>query len=949
MNKRICIRLLLSGLFLSLIDQAIAQFDFPNSPSDSIIYRDCNRWVATAGESRWDSAIFYGNELASVSKKEFGEMSHGYAVASAYYLGYLYAAMGDDRKAYDYLKRGVDIFVAIGDTACFRYKNSVFYYGVTCYAVGANAEAEPYLIKSAAHYREANEIPTYAQATICLASIYLFKGEYAKAESLNLQMKEILDTMPKSGFVYYLLGSIYNNVSAIYAQTGNAKKALQYMQKSEAVEKTPQSGVNGSDYVAVVLNLADAYANCNYLDSALARCAQAEDSLALTKKSATYAKLLQEKAHIYQQRNNFREAIRLYQDFKLIADTLPVQPEEYEINLINLGMLYSKTKQYRKADSLFREQIGRLRQNGFGKSFEIQQSLAGLCANLIGMKRYKEASDSLMKLCHLTFRTLDRNFAGMSEAGQLHYRTVLDGFFDLLYTCMYSDKSIKDELVAEAFKLELQRKNLILNNQVRILNKVRNSTDSAMQNLYHDWLTNRQILAKQYSLAVSQRIFNTDSLEYLGEKYEKEISSKTRTSIFNDSDEPVARFFSHQDGSSANIEFVRYNYQSADGNSKPMYAAFIYRTEQATPIFINLCDEESLTHLMKDNRGAWIDQEQLTQKMYNAQNNGSKILYNLIWRPMEHYLDHVKNINYSSAGLINNIALHAVHDGRDYLLHRYTLHRYTSLLETNQSSFAYAVPKEVNIWGNMNYENANYTSNPINQSASSLVPQEMKMVAKTKNMSKGPLQSFDTTEISGIKKVFYRYRVSVNSFENEFATEENFKKAAASTSGILHISTHGFYAPLSDQKKLQHPFLNNADISPLFRCGLAFSGVNYYWIKGIPKSNHEDGILTGYEVAQLDLHNVELVTLSACETGLGDVTGNEGNLGLERAFKLAGAHHLLVSLWEVPAKQTAELLSLFYNNWLQGKAPAEALQMAEQTMQQKKYPAFFWAGFVLVE
>jgi CHAT domain-containing protein len=120
-------------------------------------------------------------------------------------------------------------------------------------------------------------------------------------------------------------------------------------------------------------------------------------------------------------------------------------------------------------------------------------------------------------------------------------------------------------------------------------------------------------------------------------------------------------------------------------------------------------------------------------------------------------------------------------------------------------------------------------------------------------------------------------------------------------------------------------------------------------MNGRSRKGRENGLLTGYEVAQLDLHQVELVTLSACETGLGDVTDNEGNLGLQRAFRLAGAHSLLVSLWQVPARQTTELLSLFYRNWLKGQPFSQALLNAQRSLQEKKYPPYFWAGFVLIE
>lgn len=107
-------------------------------------------------------------------------------------------------------------------------------------------------------------------------------------------------------------------------------------------------------------------------------------------------------------------------------------------------------------------------------------------------------------------------------------------------------------------------------------------------------------------------------------------------------------------------------------------------------------------------------------------------------------------------------------------------------------------------------------------------------------------------------------------------------------------------------------------------------------------------MFTSYEIAQLNLSNTNLAVLSACETVLEDLNGNEGVIGLQRAFKLAGLKQIIMSLWQIPDKQTAELMSSFYHNWLNGQLPREALRSAQLIMK-TKYPPYNWAGFVLVE
>jgi CHAT domain-containing protein len=138
---------------------------------------------------------------------------------------------------------------------------------------------------------------------------------------------------------------------------------------------------------------------------------------------------------------------------------------------------------------------------------------------------------------------------------------------------------------------------------------------------------------------------------------------------------------------------------------------------------------------------------------------------------------------------------------------------------------------------------------------------------------------------------------------------------------------------------------------PMIRSGLILAGAQQAWSTGKAPENREDGILTAYEISQMNLSNTELVVLSACETGLGDIEGNEGVYGLQRAFKIAGAKYLLMSLWKVNDQSTHELMTDFYQQWLEKGLSIPAAFRTAQSNMQKKYPdaPYHWAGFVLVE
>ncbi len=179
---------------------------------------------------------------------------------------------------------------------------------------------------------------------------------------------------------------------------------------------------------------------------------------------------------------------------------------------------------------------------------------------------------------------------------------------------------------------------------------------------------------------------------------------------------------------------------------------------------------------------------------------------------------------------------------------------------------------------------------------------------------------------------------------------------------ILHFATHGFF--LKDQErdpnKEKHELgafgfaepggmgrLSGLNLeNPLLRSGLALAGVNT-WLKGqSPPPDAEDGLLTAEDVTGMDLLDTELVVLSACETGLGEVRTGEGVFGLRRSFVLAEADTLVMSLWKVPDQQTRELMEEFYSRILAGEPRAKALKNAQMSIRYKHPHPFYWGAFI---
>ncbi|MFH2094537.1 MAG: CHAT domain-containing protein, partial [Bacteroidota bacterium] len=227
------------------------------------------------------------------------------------------------------------------------------------------------------------------------------------------------------------------------------------------------------------------------------------------------------------------------------------------------------------------------------------------------------------------------------------------------------------------------------------------------------------------------------------------------------------------------------------------------------------------------------------------------------------------------------------------------------------------------------------------------------------------------SEIDAINENFVNKNIPVSLFKGKQATESNFMNIfidEKTSPEILHIATHGFFYPdpelhankektkvTDDAGKVFFrgsysgfglwQFVKNKN--PLMRSGLVLAGANKIWNRKYAGEG-EDGVLTALEVSQMNLLKTDLVVLSACETGLGDIRGSEGVYGLQRAFKMAGVKYIIMSLWQVPDKETVEFMETFYKKLLKEKDVRQAFNETQKEMR-KKYDPYFWGAFVLIE
>ena len=196
-------------------------------------------------------------------------------------------------------------------------------------------------------------------------------------------------------------------------------------------------------------------------------------------------------------------------------------------------------------------------------------------------------------------------------------------------------------------------------------------------------------------------------------------------------------------------------------------------------------------------------------------------------------------------------------------------------------------------------------------------------------------------------------------YTGSIGAESTIKALSGKRISNLHISTHGFYyseKEVESKQDLRHLSFLQHDDTPRYiedksmtRSGLLFAGANAT-LKGdsVPEGC-DDGILTAQEIASLDFRGLDLLVLSACQTGLGEIKG-DGVFGLQRGFKKAGAQTIVMSLWKVDDFATNLLMTQFYNNLLAGHSKREAFHKAQEVVR-SNYPddPHKWAGFIMLD
>ncbi|MFM2120728.1 MAG: hypothetical protein RL722_2196 [Pseudomonadota bacterium] len=838
---------------------------------------------------------------------------------------------------------------------------------------GDYAKPEPLYLRALAIKEKALGADHLATATSLnnLAGLYSDTGDYAKAEPLYLRALAINEKA--LGANHPDTATSLNNLADLYSDTGAYAKAEPlYLRALAITEKA--LGADHPDTATWLNNLAGLYRDTGDYTKARSLYLRA---LAIREKALgvdhpTTATSLNNLAGLYEVTGDYTKAEPLY--LRALAVTEKAQGADHRhtaARLNNLASLYISTGAYDKAEPLFLRALA-VYEKALGADHpDTETTLNNLAILHWAQDKLPLALPQLARALSITEVNITRLVQSGTEERRRQYLATLGHSSDVSYSL--ADPAPAARALGAAAVLQL--KGRVLDATADAQGRLRQQLDAPGQAVYTQWqkvVARRSELSLAGSDAKDPAAWNQQLANLAEEEARLETDLANRSRSFQQAVQPVTlqRVQAALGARDVLIEWTRYepfNPKGKKGKDKwgsPRYAAYLI-TRDRPPEVVDLGPADTIEAATQSL------QQQLLRPVGDPRPAAARELHRLVMQPLLAPLAKLQpqpgQVLLSPDGALNLVPLAAlVDDEKRYLGERFALSYLSSgrdLLKLQDNS---AAPRSgITVMANPDYNQTGQgqaAPTQVSTTAAAAPANQRAAALDRSGMSFSPLPG-TAGEATLLRQLFKLPAEQVAT--GAAATEARLKQVHGP--GILHIATHGFFldelpqagaaagqrgvamgktrvvetddaAPVAKRRE-------GLGENPLLRSGLALAGANQRRSEG-----GEDGILTAAEAAQLDLQGTQLVVLSACQTGTGDVANGEGVYGLRRALVLAGAQSQLVSLWSVNDAATEQLMGEYYRRLQQGEGRAQALRSAQDVIRANPATAhpYFWAPFIPV-
>lgn len=816
-----------------------------------------------------------------------------------------------------------------------------------------------------------------------LGELYRNMGDYERAEPA---LMEAVKTAPENSLA---IATSLNNLALVQKAIGKyAEAEVSYKKAIDAYKF--QNKTNHPDYTNPVNNLGELYRTMGRTQEAANAFMEVIEirKKLLGTDHPNYANALNNLALLESEVGYYEDAEKHFLECTIIYKKILGEQHRFYANALNnLAFVYKATGKIEKAKETYEECLRLAKESVGENSDKYAIYLGGLAGTYRMMNKYDQAIPLIIKSLEILKNKLGENHydyidteynlaevyreSGNFIESKKHYLNSIKGFLFLIETYFPSlgekektdfyfrvssafetfnsfviqmktvpiaigiPKESHDDLVERMYDNQLVIKSLLLKETGKVKIQVAQSGDKKLKEDYEELLKLRETIVQQYRLTSEDLVeigVDLPAMEKQANELEQKITSVSNIAIKKKEDTKSWKDIQQKlKTDECVIEMVRTEfYNKGRWTDSVCYSAMVIDKICKSPKFVFINNGNDLDSKIASSYRSLIKSKANDETSYDA-----------LWKPLKEAIGAAKKIYFSPDGVYQQVNIYTLKNSETK---KYLIEEANIVLLTNSQDLLETIAAST-------FKTAEIFSYPDYDFIASTA--EVKSSEPLSRYGFSNLAELPGTKIEAdsITKILKSKNWKVNEHLQAQATEEAIKKIQ--NPKILHIATHGFFLQDVDDNAsvVMGMQAKIAKGNPLLRSGLMMAGSAAIARDSMVDNTTDDGILTAYEAANMNLTQTDLVVLSACETGLGEMKNSQGVYGLQRAFMVAGAKSVIMSLWVVDDFATQELMSNFYREWIKDPS-AENRQKAFQTAQlklKKRFPEpYYWGAFVMV-
>ncbi len=869
------------------------------------------------GENKFEEALALLRRVLAIQEKTL-EPEKPEIAETLNLLASLYSARGDYSQAEPLYLRSLSIYEKAFNLQHPGAIDSLHALASFYTSVGNYEDAEALYDRALAIHQKLDypdDLTRNTKETIIFFGYAFLKQQqenYPEAETYLLRLQEI----EKQIYQASQLAPSYYYLAILYLKTANYAKAESLLQEALAIEtQNPYSkGLMSQAYLGELYLLQGKYPEA---ESALLKAKEAYQSL--TQETDYVPNWIDlSLAELYQIQGNYPQAESLLLSF-ITHPKLRSQNTANAYYLEKLASLHWRQGNQDKATEFHQQTLA------------VQEKLIGSILPLGSERRKRDYMKQVAESTHSFISFHLQSAPNNLQAAKVAMTAILQRKGRLLDTLAYNLQVLRERLNPEDGKL-LEELNSVRSQLATIAFKGMDSRQQPQQPLLtqQQSSTGEAIARLEAEAERLENILSNRSIEFVAAESPPVSIDAVRELIPADAALVELILYKPVDPTVTETASVP---RPPEKLGKPRYAAYILFTSGELK-WVDLGEAAAIDEAVLKLRRALREQPPSGDRPPRLTGGGqvtlpqikklARELDALVMEPIRPLLGDKTHLLIAPDGQLNLVPLGVLVDESDrFLIETYTITYLTSGRDLLRLQLPKPETQPPLVLGNPDFDNAD-----------SVVVASGSRGSNTRSLDLTSLQYEELpgtkTEIEAIAPMLSGATV----FQGVEATEAAIKEVQHPE--ILHLATHGF-------------FLSNATAqataveNPLLRAGLALAGFN-----SRDSASNLDGVLTALEVSALNLRGTELVVLSACETGLGDVANGDGVYGLRRAFTIAGAGSQLMSLWKVSDFHTQEMMVGYYQRLKDGMGRSEAMRDIQLQMLRKYDYPYYWGSFIPV-